>query len=206
MASEDQQATIEADAIRELNILVAKARAGDESVLPQMQRAMDLNPQIWRHFSGLADHVANEWIKLLAGSDLAVRESLSRKAEALRKELEGEDASAIDRLLVDAVITTWLESQYFSIVLAASGDKDHGTLRHVESLELRRDAAQKRHLAAIKSLAEVRKLLRRPPPPSPAFKADGRGSSRSKSRADPSGTTGEKPGPNTILLQHRGRG
>jgi len=206
MPDKDQESSVATDVIRELNDLVTKARAGDQSVLPQLHQALDQNPQLWQHFGGLADHVANEWITLLAGSDLAVRESLSRKAKALRLELAGEDASAIDRLLVDSVVTTWLETQYFSIVLAASGNQGQGTLRQIESVELRRDAAQKRHLAAIKSLAEVRKLLRRLPPRSPAIRPDRKGSKPSRPRAAPAATDRNTPSARTIPIRRQRKG
>ena len=196
--------TSEVDAIRDLQRLVEQARAGDESVLPQLQRALDQHPEIWRHFGNLASHVQDEWVKMLAGSDLAMRESLLMKAQSMHAELEGPSPSRLEQLLCDAVVTTWLEAEYFAVLLVSSHDK--GTPRQIESLHLRRDAAHKRHLTAIKTLAEVRKLLpttsSRKPSGSRAIK---RGSSRSKTCRVSVRTAGNAPGRQTIPLKARSK-
>jgi hypothetical protein len=197
MADKDQESAIESEAIQELNRLVTQAREGDESVLPKLQQAMDDCPELWQHFGALANHVETQWVKLVAGSDLAIRESLSRKAQAMRVELEGSSPSCLERLLVDAVITTWLENEYFAIMLAASGDL--GTVRQVESLQLRRDAAHKRHLGAIKALAETRKLLRTSPARTPSAGASPKG----RVHAAPAATARDTAGSLTIPFQPR---
>jgi hypothetical protein len=202
MPDKDQETTVETNAIQKLNALVNQARAGDERVLPQLRQALDEHPQVWQHFGALSNHVQEEWIKLLAGEDLAVHESLLRKAQAMRVELEGESPSPLERLLCDSVVTSWLESEYFALVLVSSGNE--GTPRQIESLHLRRDAAQKCHLVAIKSLAEVRRLLSSSPPrQSSASRATTRETSRSKTHTKPVRAAGKAPGRQTIPMKAR---
>jgi hypothetical protein len=187
-----------------LDHLVEQARAGDETVLPQLQRVLDDHREIWQHFANLAGHVQGEWVKLLAGSDLVVRESLLRRAQAMRAELEGPGPSRLERLLCDAIVTTWLEAEYFAILLVSSGDK--GTPRQIESLHLRRDAAHRRHLAAVKSLAETRRLLGTATSGEPAPIGSVSTISRASTNAGHAMTTGNLPRRKTIPMKARRRG
>ncbi|MCY2990778.1 MAG: hypothetical protein NTY19_23305 [Planctomycetota bacterium] len=163
----------EPTAVDELRSLVAQARAGDVSVLPLLRQTLDRHPQVWQHFGNLAGHAEQAWLKLLAGGDLCILESVSRKASELRSELAGPTPSPLERLLVDAVVVSWLEAEYYTMVLAAA--REEGSPRQAESLQQRRTAAHRRHLAAIKTLAETRKLLSSPSP-------SARGSSKSRRR------------------------
>ena len=195
---EEVVAEPEVEVMRDLNQLVSQAREGDESVLAALQQLLDTHREVWQHFGSLASHVQRQWITLLAGSDLVVRESLLRKVEAMRVELEGASPSPVERLLCESVVVTWLESEYFSVLLAASGDR--GTPREVESLQIRRDGALKRHLAAVKSLAETRKLLRVPPPRDYAVTTPVDGTTRSRRRTTSASTGRSAPGPGTIPI------
>ena len=157
MSDDKQSPVAEPAVVQQLRSLVEKARAGDETVLPDLRAAMDDHPELWEHFGTLSRHVQGKWIELLGGSDLCIAEALTRKANAMRGELEGEAASPLEKLLIDALITASLEAEYFSLVLAAAGE--NGSLRQNESLQRRRDASHRRYLMATKTLAEVRKLL-----------------------------------------------
>jgi len=74
----------------------------------------------------------------------------------MRIEVVGENPSPLERLLADRVVATWLEVQLFSGLYGAKlgkltpGQGDH----HQKRL----DRAHGRHLSAIRTLAQVRKL------------------------------------------------
>jgi hypothetical protein len=88
-------------------------------------------------------------------------ESLKRKLQALKAEL-GAASSAAERLLVEQVTITWQQTHYYNSLMAQAGAASPARLKTLQALL---DAAQRRHLASLKALAAVRKLLR--PGPSP---------------------------------------
>ena len=203
MSDNDQPNIVaEPTIVQALQALVERARAGDQSSLPELQRAMDEHPELWEHFAALSGHAEGAWIGLLSNADLCMRESLLRRAAAMRAELKGEAPSPLENLLVDAVFVTWFEAEYFAVVLANS--HDGGTLRQAESLQHRRDAAHKRHLAAIRTLAEVRKLLRTSAPKRASLEAKRQGGSRTQGPTG-SKTVGyaETQGPSTIPMNRK---
>ena len=77
----------------ELAQLLKRAEAGDRSVLPQLQRALDGNPDLWRGYGDLAAHAEASLAMLAAGPNLLLAESLRRKLAELKAELGGESPS-----------------------------------------------------------------------------------------------------------------
>jgi hypothetical protein len=142
--------------------LLKRAEAGDRSVLPQLQRALDSNAALWRGYGDLAAHAEASLAMLAAGPNLLLAESLKRKLAALKAELGGESPSPLERLLVERITATWLQVNYHDGLLAQAAGAGEARLK---VLRQQQDAAHRRHLAALKQLAVVRRLLR--PAPSP---------------------------------------
>ena len=142
--------------------LLKRAEAGDLSVLPQLQRALDGNPALWRGYGDLAAHAEASLAMLAAGPNLLLAESLKRKLAALKAELGGESPPPLERLLVERITATWLQVNYHDTLVAQAAGAGEARLK---VLRQQQDAAHRRHLAGIKQLALVRKLLR--PAPSP---------------------------------------
>jgi hypothetical protein len=145
-------------AVGNVEQLLAHARAGDRTVLPQLQRALDADSSLWRRYGDLAGQAVAAWIDLLAGDDLLLREAVMRKLQALYGELCGPHPSALESLLVERVLTCWLQTAFADTSYAqARGSESTAPLR--QELQRRQESAQKRLLAAVKQLALVRKLL-----------------------------------------------
>jgi hypothetical protein len=142
--------------------LLKRAEAGDRSVLPQLRRALDGDPDLWRGYGDLAAHAEASLAMLAAGPNLLLAESLKRKLAELKAELGGESPSPLERLLVERVTATWLQVNYHDGLLAQAAGAGEARLK---ALRQQQDAAHRRHLAALKQLAVVRRLLR--PAPSP---------------------------------------
>jgi hypothetical protein len=153
----DQRA--EKDALAQL---LKRAEAGDRGVLPELRRALDGNPDLWRGYGDLAAHAEASLAMLAAGPNLLLAESLKRKLAALKAELGGESPSPLEKLLAERISTSWLQAAYFDGLLAQAGGAGEARLK---VLRQQQDAAHRRHLAGIKQLALIRKLLR--PTPSP---------------------------------------
>jgi hypothetical protein len=81
----------------ELARLLQRAEAGDRSVLPQLQRALDSNAALWRVYGDLAAHAEASLAMLAAGPNLLLAESLKRKLAALKAELGGDSPSPLEK-------------------------------------------------------------------------------------------------------------
>jgi hypothetical protein len=134
--------------------LVQKARAGNASVLPRLRKVLKKHPEIWQRAGDVTRMVERSWIGLLTCHDPLYVESVLLQAAAMKKELEGPEPTALERLLVAQIVACWLESEYAQILLG-TGDgelsRDRHRVRHA-------DVAHRKYLAALKALATVRAL------------------------------------------------
>ena len=151
-------ATEPADALAELRAVVAKAKAGDASVLPRLRAILDNNPSLVKHYGDAARHAEAAWIALAGGPDLYMKEAFARGAEAQRAELTRSGAQPIERLLVERAVACGLQLNYFSATEAnalAAGD----TFRQLQFHAKRVGQAQRMFLGAIGALVTYQKLM-----------------------------------------------
>jgi hypothetical protein len=95
-------------------------------------------------------------IEKYAGQNLLCREAVTHKLDLLRVELAGPNPTAIEGLLVERVVTCWLHLHHLEAEFAG---KESKSLALATYYQRSLSAAQKRYLAAIKTLAAVRKLV-----------------------------------------------
>jgi hypothetical protein len=143
----------------ELRKLLRQAQRGDRTVLPQLRQTLDAEPAIWRRVGDLAAHARAAWLDLLAGPDLGLRACAERQLDELQAELAGPDPSPLEKLLVQRVTACWLQVQHADAVYAQTLKAD-GRASVLREILRRQESAQRRHLAAVKQLALIRKLLR----------------------------------------------
>lgn len=150
-STQDQEACARA-AIEEL---VRRARAGDESVADHLQCILNRHPEIWQQLGDLAGHAEQTWLKMYAGKDLAIRASAARKLAALRTDLLGVFPTPLERLLVDRIVVSWLRVAHLTLAAGLPKEMPPGQR---DMIERRLERAEKQHVAAIRSLAVLRKL------------------------------------------------
>jgi hypothetical protein len=144
-----------------------------EGVLEVLERAgkghAEMLPLVRRLFSrdhergeGLVEvygnsfaHARDSMINWAAGSDLAIREGMRRKIDALRDELAGPIPTPLERILCELVALCWFDAHETDRRYINQTDI---SFKAAEYRENRRDRAHKRFLAACKTLATVRKL------------------------------------------------
>jgi hypothetical protein len=144
------------EAIAELRVLVAKAKGGDASVLPRLREYLQQAPQLWQNCGDLAQQSQAAWVRLLAGNDKHLQECVVQKINALKLELADEDSSALENLLVERVVGTWLQLYYHEM---QDAQQDEKSLRWAEFRLKQVTAASDRHTKAIGALATLKKLL-----------------------------------------------
>jgi hypothetical protein len=140
----------------ELARLLARAEQGDRSVLPQLREALGANAEVWQRYGDLAGQAQASLVTLAAGTNALLAESLLRKLAAMKAELGGESASPLERLLVERVVMTWLQTAYYDALAAQSAGAAEARLKLIHTQQ---DAAHRRHLAALKAFATAKKLL-----------------------------------------------
>jgi hypothetical protein len=133
--------------------LLARANAGDHQALAALRTALE-RAGLWTVAGDLA-RLAEATLLAQAGALAApCHEQLAR----LRRELAGERPTALERLLVERVVLGWLALHVVEVSYAQQLGR--GMSAAVDAGYQRRlAAAQGRYLAAIKALAQVRRLL-----------------------------------------------
>src|SRR5262249_4833582 len=107
----------------------------------------------------LAKHIEDTWIEyIVPKKDLFHRETISRRVSNLRAELLGPCPSAVKRLLVDQIVLCWLHV-YDAEVAAADLYTEDFTGEQGTYAQERLARAQRSYFAAVKAMAQVRKLL-----------------------------------------------
>jgi hypothetical protein len=143
----------------ELGDLVAAARQGDQSVLPQLRAALDDNPDLWRHAADLGAHAEHAWIELIAGSDAYVGESLHRRVAEMKQELAGTATpTALEKLLIQRITVGWLITNFADLSYVQGKNQPLALAKYALD---RQDRSQRRFLAAIAGLQSMRKVLGR---------------------------------------------
>jgi hypothetical protein len=137
--------------------MVARAATGDEAVMPQLYVLLDRHPVIWQAVGDLAHRAEVALLEYVAGRDLFTQEATRRKLAALRAEFA--PAGPLEALLVGRLVVAWGDvsaAQLESFQLAAIAPRDVGLHRVMQA---RLDGANKRFLAAVRTLALTHKLL-----------------------------------------------
>lgn len=138
----------------DLRLLIKQAEDGDEDALRQLQIMMKGNPNLWRPFGDLSQHVIRQLLNVTVGKNLVAREGLKFKLEEMREEMSGESVSPIRRMAIEQVLITWVDVHYQ--VLLASRPGLSKTARRC--FEGRVQRASKRHTEALKTVAQIEQV------------------------------------------------
>ena len=145
------------DDVDRLNALLPAANAGNRTALRQLRSVLDATPQLWLEVGNLGRQAEMALMRVAAGDNPVVQEAIIRKLDILRSEVAGSHPSILERLLADRVAINWLaltlaEGTYYQALERGLEPVDEAVYQK------RVDRAQRRYLAAIKTLAQIRKL------------------------------------------------
>jgi hypothetical protein len=139
----------------EINAIVRKAEQGDQAALAEVREMLTAAGDA----DALGGNIAREALRLLVKSTTAgnpvMRESTERKFAEMRAELLGPNPTALERLLVERIIATWY---HLHSLEASYAGRESMSLAQGLYYQKCISAAQKRYIAAIKGLADVRRL------------------------------------------------
>jgi len=143
-------------AVDELRALVAKAKSGDQSVLPDLRRFLAKRRSFWRHTAELAQRATTAQLNLICGDDHEARKAVLGRLCTLQTELSGPAPTPLERLLVDRVLACRLQALHADLMYAHASPDDQVQAKFHEQ---RLDRANRRLTFAAKQLAQVRRLL-----------------------------------------------
>jgi hypothetical protein len=147
----------------ELKAILEQAMHGDASVLPALRRAFEEHPELPEQFGDLVEIAKINLLNLATGSNLLVREALTRTTAALKERLAATANSELERLLIDRIVLSWIEVYHGDSDLATRLLKSPGGDAATRDCQKRLDRAHARYLSAVKALATVQKLLKPSP-------------------------------------------
>ncbi len=140
----------------ELKALMVRAHDGGRKALPKLREILDAAPSLARSLvdpAGLSERSMVDCYT--SGNDLLPKELIPRILEQMRSELAGEDPSPMEQLLVERVVATWLQVQFFETTYAQNMRKM--TMAQGDHHQRRIDRAHNRYLSAVRALAQLRK-------------------------------------------------
>jgi len=136
--------------------LIDRAMAGDESTVPAVRELVLAKPEMARRVGDLAGLVESGWIRLLTKENVYAREAMSAELRRLKSSLAGPNPTPIEQLLVDRAAACWVQANHADWTEATHGER---TMSQAELALKRQALAHKRLLSALKTLAEVRRLM-----------------------------------------------
>ncbi|MCW5853452.1 MAG: hypothetical protein KIT87_25520 [Anaerolineae bacterium] len=137
--------------------LLHQAAEGDKQAMQELRPLLAQDTRLYKVYTDLVANAEASLIKAVAGQNLVLTEALERRQAAYRAEIIGPNPTPLERLLVDRIATLWLQLHYYETVY--THNQADLSIRQAEYHLRRIDGANRRYLAAIKSLAQVRRLL-----------------------------------------------
>jgi hypothetical protein len=144
------------DDLKALSDTIRQANEGNREAAARLREFLDNNEHIWRRIGDLAQLAEQAWIALIAADNILVAQAIKRQLVEIREGLAGDRPSPAIKMLADQVVATLLETRYIESVIATA---KASTLPQEAQLLKRLESAQRRHLAAIRSLEQTRKML-----------------------------------------------
>ena len=132
-----------------------RAQLDDRTALPQVREALDRHPQAARELGDLGRSVLWTMLERDTGDSLVAFEAQRRFALELEQEIAGPSPTPLERLLAQEIVLCRFHLNSMQLASARLGSYD---LAQGEFCERQIGRAQKRYLAAVKTLTQVRRL------------------------------------------------
>jgi hypothetical protein len=144
--------------IEELKGYIVRAQDGDEEAIALMENSLEQIPSIARKFGSLNLLVDQGFTERASGNDPVKKKSITMTLKQMREELAGPNPSPLETLGAERVVSCWLQLHYAELLYECNLPKM--VLTEDDYYQKRLDRLHKRYLSAMRSLAQVRKLLK----------------------------------------------
>jgi hypothetical protein len=138
--------------------LLEKASSGDEAAMRKLKTGLPQYRDLFlEHYGNLAQRAQDLMIIQHTGNDLLEAEALRLLLEDFKAELAGPHASPLENVIIQRISCAWLHAQLADMA-AARPTMDRNTEAYLQKAQTEAD---KRLFRAVRSLAQVRKILTR---------------------------------------------
>jgi hypothetical protein len=147
--------------VKELQALSERVEGGEEGARTELRRAVrDSSPEVIAQCSDVARTYRRFLAKPASGKDPLVEEAFVRRAEMLALEIAGEWPTPLEVLLSERVASLWCLVELQEALLSAyyTGAANNVPPSYLLQMTKLQESVNRRYLAAIKTLAQVRKL------------------------------------------------
>ena len=146
------------ETVGRLRELCKKAEKGTKKAVPEIREILQDKPELAWRLMEFARSAESRFIKSMTkDQDLAAKALMERQLDGMREEIAGENPSPLERLLAERIVLTWLQIQLFEGQYASNMFKGM-TIAQGNYHQKRLDQTYRRHLSAIRTLAQIRKL------------------------------------------------
>jgi hypothetical protein len=144
--------------IDELKEHITRVHNGDKDAVADVEKSLELVPAIARKFGNLNLMVEQGFIDRTSVANPVKQKSLKITLEQMREELAGPNPSPLEILGAERVASCWLQLHYAELLYDQELPKL--TLIQDDYYQKRLDRLHRRYLSSMRSLAQVRKLLK----------------------------------------------
>ena len=144
--------------IEQLRAHMLRVHEGDEDAIADMERSLELIPSIARKFGNLNILVEQGFVERSSGGNPVKRKSVTLTLEQMREDLAGPNPSPLEILGAERIASCWLQLHYAELIYEQN--LPNLSLERDDYHQKRLDRLHKRYLSAMRSLAQVRKLLK----------------------------------------------
>jgi hypothetical protein len=150
--------------LKTLQALSEKVEGGDKSARKELRKAVrESAPEVVCRASDISRRGRWALIKTASANDPLTEEALLARVELMYADVAGPNPSALEVLLTERICSLWVLIEVLELLMAAqltpSKSRDHHVrvsyLQHVLKCQ---ESASRRFLAAVKTLAQVRRL------------------------------------------------
>ena len=158
---ERERLTAVRDRLKELQALSDKAEDGDEDARVELRRAVrESSPEVIARCSNIARTYRRTLAATASGNDPLAEEAFIRRTEMLAQEIAGENPTPLEVLLSERVASLWALTELQEALLCATyrrgQERPVGPAFTLQMCKIQ-ESTTRRYLAAIKTLAQVRK-------------------------------------------------
>ena len=146
-----------------LRTLSEKAENGDKEARRELRRAVrESSPEVISRASDIGRR--GQWVlaDTIAGGMPLMEEAIVTRLDLMRVEVAGENPTALEVLLTERVVSSWLVVEILEALMNAQLKRGEGVPRastsYLKFIIGWVDSAHRRHLSSIRELARVRKL------------------------------------------------
>jgi len=144
---------------KQISTLSEKANNGDARAMVELRPLIRAYPAAFTAYSELSSAVRDMILSQITGANkgLLIADRVKAHLQKLAQELAGPAPTPLEALLVDRIVTCWLEVQYIDSLLISTY-ANAGSYKQGEYIQRRQERAHQRYLSTIKALAQIRRL------------------------------------------------